>query len=73
MAINNPTKTTIGNALFSWNDTKGTRKADSQLIVLLNDSNSFNKGIIDALSNYDANSILWSERDKKENLDLLSA
>ncbi len=73
MAINNPTKTTIGNALFSWNDTKGTRKADSQLIVLLNDSNSFNKSIIDALSNYDANSILWSERDKKENLDLLSA
>ena len=73
MAINNPTKTTIGNALFSWNDTKSTRKPDSKLIVLLNDSNSFNKGIVDALSNYDASSILWSERNKQETIDLLSA
>ena len=73
MAINNPTKTTIGNALFSWNDTKSTRKPDSQLIVLLNDTNGFNESIVDALANYNANSILWSKRDKKESLDLLSA
>ena len=73
MAINNPTKTTIGNALFSWNDTKSTRKQDSQLIVLLNDTNGFNESIVDSLENYNANSILWSKRDKKESLDLLSA
>lgn len=65
MAINNPTKTTIGNALFSWNDTKSTRKQDSQLIVLLNDTNGFNESIVDALANYNANSILWSKRDKR--------
>ncbi|RHQ18730.1 DUF1829 domain-containing protein [Clostridium sp. AM48-13] len=73
MAINNPTKSTIGNALFSWNDTKSTRKKDSQLIVLLNDNNNFNKNITDALTNYDVKSILWSERSSRSSLDLLSA
>ena len=73
MAINNPTKTTIGNALFSWNDTKANRRQDSQLIVLLNDSNNFNKTITDALANYDVKSILWSERNTKATIDLLSA
>lgn len=73
IAINNPSKATIGNALFSWNDTKATRKTDSQLIVLLNDSNSFNQNITSALVNYDVNSILWSKRDDKKMIDLLSA
>lgn len=73
MAINNPTKTTIGNALFSWNDTKVTRRHDSELVVLLNDNNSINKTITDALSNYDVKSILWSQRNNNDVLDLLSA
>lgn len=73
IAINNPSKATIGNALFSWNDTKSTRKPDSQLIVLLNDSNNFNQNITSALANYNVNSILWSNRDDKKTLDLLSA
>ena len=39
-------------------------KADSQLIVLLNDANSISKGIEDGFSNYDVNTIRWSERSK---------
>lgn len=73
MAINNPTKTTIGNALFSWNDTKANRKQDSQLVVLLNDSTTINKSITDALTNYDVKSVLWSQRNNKDTIDLLSA
>lgn len=73
LAINNPTKTTIGNAIFSWNDTKSTRKKDSRFIVLLNDNNSINQVITDALDNYDVDSILWSKRSEKKTLDLLTA
>lgn len=73
MAINNPTKSTIGNVLFSWSDTKTTRKKDSQLIVLLNDNNAISPNVTEALTNYDVNSILWSKRNEKNILDLLSA
>lgn len=72
-AINSPNKSTMTNVLFAWSDTKPARKRQSQLIVILNDQNSIAKGVLEAYSNYDAKIILWSERAKKENLDLLSA
>lgn len=71
LAINNPSKTTMGNALFAWEDTKPSRRNDSKLIVILNDSNGISKGIEDGFENYDVNSIRWSQRSKK--LDLLTA
>ena len=71
MAINNPTKTAMSNALFAWSDTKPSRKADSQLIVLLNDANSISKGIEDGFSNYAVNTIRWSERSEEKNMKLL--
>lgn len=72
-AVNNPNKSSMGNILFAWNDTKPVRKQDSQLIVILNDQNNVARGIEDAFLNYDAQVIRWSERDKPEKLSLLLA
>lgn len=72
-AVNNANKSSMGNILFAWNDTKPSRKNDSQLIVLLNDKNSIARGIEDAFSNYDVKVVRWSEREKNENLLLFSA
>lgn len=72
-AVNNPNKSSMGNILFAWNDTKPARKSDSELIVILNDQNSIARGIEDAFQNYDAKVIRWSEREKSNNLALLSA
>lgn len=73
LAINHPTKTSMGNAIFSWEDTKPSRRQDSQLIIFLNDSNGIGKGIEDAFSNYDINTIRWSQRQESQNIDLLTA
>lgn len=72
-AVNNPNKSSMGNILFAWNDTKPSRKSDSQLIIFLNDQNNITKGVEDAFFNYDAKVIRWSEREKKDNLSLLIA
>lgn len=72
-AVNNPNKSSMGNILFAWNDTKPARKNDSQLIVILNDQNNIARGIEDAFQNYDAKVIRWSERDRAENISILSA
>ena len=72
-AVNNPNKSSMGNILFAWNDTKPARKNGSQLIVILNDQNNIAKGVEDAFLNYDAKVIKWSERDSTNNLELLSA
>ena len=72
-AVNNPNRSTMGNILFAWNDTKPIRKDDSQLIVILNDQKGISKGVVEGFLNYDAKVIKWSEREKEENLLLLSA
>ena len=72
-AVNNPNKSSVGNILFAWNDTKPSRKNDSQLIVFLNDQNIVSKGVEDAFLNYDAQVIRWSERESQNNISLLSA
>ncbi len=72
-AVNNPNKSSMGNILFAWNDTKPVRKKDSQLIVLLNDQNNIARGIEEAFLNYDAQVIRWSQREKPENLLLLAS
>lgn len=72
-AVNNPNKTTMGNILFAWNDTKPARKNDSELIVILNDQNNMVKGIEEAFLNYEAKVIHWSERNSENNIALLSA
>jgi hypothetical protein len=73
-AINNPDKSHINNAIFSWLDTKEKRKPDSQLILIVND---LNKKISDNLQNatqsYDINMIRWTDRNSKVSLDLLAS
>ncbi len=71
-AVNHPNKSTMGNILFAWNDTKPARKNDSQLIVILNDQNNIARGIEDAFLNYQVQVIRWSERNKQSNLELLA-
>lgn len=73
LALNYPTRTTLSNTIFSWNDTKPARKDDSTLVVLLNDSNSVAKGVEDAFRNYEITTIRWSEREKPQNLEILTA
>lgn len=73
LAVNNATKTNVGNIIFSWNDTKTVRKNESRLIVLMNDNNNVGKGVDEALQNYDIKTVMWSERERPENLSLLSA
>lgn len=72
-ALNNPTKQTMESVLFAWSDTKPSRKNDSQLIVFLNDKNRITKGVIEGLDAYGAKPILWSERNKPNNIELLTA
>ena len=62
----------MGNTIFAWNDTKPVRNKDSQLIVILNDSNNITKGVKEAFLEYETNVILWSERNKQTNLDLIA-
>ncbi len=72
-AVNNPNKSTMGNILFAWNDTKLARGNGSQLIVILNDQNTIAKGVEEAFINYEAKVIRWSEREKDNNIELLMA
>lgn len=72
-AVNNPNKSSMGNIIFAWNDTKPARKNDSQLIVILNDENNITRGIEDAFLNYDVKVIRWSDRNRESSLALLSA
>ena len=71
--LNKPNKSNVGLLLFQWSDTKPSRKSDSKLIVFLNDENKIPGGVIDAISNYNADFILWSEKDKTENLSKLAS
>ncbi len=74
LAVNNANKTTVGNIIFSWNDTKPSRKnGDSQLIVLMNDHNTIGKGVEDAFESYEIKGIRWSKREEQSNLNILTA
>ena len=72
VGLNNPSRSNMGNTIFAWNDTKPVRNKDSQLIVILNDSNNITKGVKEAFLEYETNVILWSERNKQSNLDLIA-
>jgi len=72
-AVNNPDRASMGTILFAWNDTKPSRRDDSQLIVFLNDQDNVAKGVEDAYTNYNVHVIRWSEREQENNLSILSA
>lgn len=71
--INNPTKSNVNSALFSWIDTKDTRKSNSEFILIVNDDKKIQNGVLEAANNYDVHTIKWSERENPENKLLLTA
>lgn len=62
--INRPNRDTAQALAFSWIDTKEVRPPDSRAYAFLNDSDqTISTSVVDALSNYDVNPILWSKRE----------
>lgn len=72
-AMNTGTQSNMNNILFSWDDTKKVRPEGSELIVMVNDQNSVQDGVLDGFHNYDVKTILWSQRENENNKELLSA
>ncbi len=60
-AINKPSRTTITNAIFGWNDTLPQRDEGSKCLVFMNDENKFSDSLIDALQEYNIRPILKSQ------------
>lgn len=70
--ISNPTREKAENLLFSWNDTRETRKSNSTLFAFLNDNEKkVSSEVINALDQYEVKPVLWSER--KNFIDELAA
>jgi uncharacterized protein DUF1829/uncharacterized protein DUF1828 len=62
--INNPRKDSAEALLYKWIDTRETRSPESKLYSFLNDANTeVSSNVIEALRNYDAVPVLWSERE----------
>ncbi len=66
--INNVTKSNLNSVMFSWQDTKPSRKNDSQLIVIYNNKNKIQKGVLEAFKNYDIQTVPWSTLEQSLNL-----
>lgn len=63
-ALTNPNKDSVGGVVYRWLDTKETREDGSKLYVLLNDlERQVQADVIEALINYEAVPVLWSERE----------
>lgn len=70
-AVSHPSKSTIGEVVFKFNDIRPMRGNDLTAIAILNDQDSSSKGmqnLTDALRNYNIEPIIWSKIDESENL-----
>ncbi len=66
--ISNPNKQTVLEAVFKWLDTREVRP-ESQLVTVLNDSSKITpSNVLDAFTKYDLKTVLWSEKDKFQNI-----
>jgi hypothetical protein len=66
-AINRPTKTTVADFIFSWNDTREVRSPEAQAYAILNDvENSLPSSVMDALQNYGIHPVPWTRRFEAE-------
>lgn len=64
-AINDVSRDKIDSTLFAWGDIKELRKPGAMLYVILNDSEKqVRSDWENALINYDAKPILWTQRDR---------
>ncbi|MBI5273766.1 MAG: DUF1829 domain-containing protein [Chlamydiales bacterium] len=63
--LTHPKKDKAQELVFKWIDTKEERPTGSKLLVLLNDeTKNIPQSVIEALSNYELEPILWTEREK---------
>ncbi len=69
-AVNNPTRNSIVNTIFSWNDTSDKRKDDSRFYVFLNDEKKINSEVFTALDEYKIKALPKSQMNTKETLML---
>ena len=60
-AINNGSKNNMINVLFAWQDIETIRNNKSKLIIIVNDNNKIEDGVIEGFNNYDIKSYRWSE------------
>jgi hypothetical protein len=67
--INCPDKKSVQRLIFEWDDTKETRKSDSVIYPLLNDSEiTLKPAILSAFEQYGIQPIPWSQRKEYEKL-----
>lgn len=70
--VNTINKQTTEHILFGWEDLREVRKK-SQMIAFLNDGkNKVKPDIMQAYSSYGIKTVLWSEREEKDNLRLFA-
>ena len=66
-AINRPQKDSAEALVFKWMDTKETRSPDSKLFAFLNNSSvNVSPAVIEALKNYEAIPVLWTDRESMQ-------
>ena len=64
-AINNPNLENSKSIIFQWEDTKKTRKPNTEMIVLLNDENKkVSASITSGYKAYGIMPVVWKDRDK---------
>lgn len=59
-ALNNANRNNTERSLFAWNDTRASRKDDSELIVLINSDNKIEKGTLESFAAYNIKTVLWN-------------
>ncbi|MEX0778105.1 MAG: DUF1828 domain-containing protein [Balneolales bacterium] len=77
-SFNSVNKMNLPHFLFTWDDIKKVRSRQTEKEVIglavINDiDRQVNEEYVDALKNYGAQHILWSEREKRENIEKLMA
>lgn len=72
--INNLDSQHVKSTIFSWEDVKEVRPKDTKLITIINDKNKkISTNHITALNEYGINTLIWSDRENKKNIDFLTA
>lgn len=64
-ALNNANRNNTERSLFAWNDTRASRKDDSELIVLINSNNKIEKGTLESFAAYNIKTVLWNDIEKQ--------
>lgn len=67
--VNHPKKNSVESLVFKWMDTRETRSSESRMIALMNNSQTkVSETVIDALTSYDIQTILWTQHEEAEKI-----